>query len=380
MPTKVSYMDITPISDSTKEANMNNKTAIKTIIIAVIAILTVNLISCAAKTSGERKAMAVHSPAFSKINAAADMSSEIDDEYKSWKKLHDCENYEKSDVPNMSVTVFGKEYEMMYDFSQRIFIRGCGVDIFRYNDESNLVYAQYNDNTGNLVGISFYPHNTHNRKTDFVAPINENSSEKDYLDLARSMILEYTGVDCGEWEYDVDTYIYHTTYNYSAEDWKSGFMNFIKDDPEFDAEYTFRFYKTLSGLHRGDDVRAVIRNDGTVLEVRGEVYDEAFAPFADVKIDAEELFRRVDGNYSAPGPEVYHRTRLTAIPAEDGLWVEASIKGIYYDEEGVPQWDDVNYAAKVAEYKDAFRETNSQFDTVVNQSSIYGYNVNFRFN
>lgn len=329
---------------------MNNKTAIKTIIIAVIVTLTVNLISCAAKTLGKSKATAVPSPVFSKINAAAGRPYDTDDEYKSWKKLHDCENYEKSDVPNMSVTVFGKEYEMMYDFSQKIFIRGCGVDIFRYNDESNLVYAEYNDNTGNLVGISFYPHNTHNIKTDFVAPINENSSEKDYLDLARSMILEYTGVDCGEWEYDVDTYIYHTTYNYSAEDWKSGFMNFIKDDPEFDAEYTFRFYKTLSGLHRGDDVRAVIRNDGTVIEVRGEVYDEAFAPFADVKIDAEELFRRVDGNYSAPGPEVYHRTRLTAIPAEDGLWVEASIKGIYYDEEGVPQWDDVTYAAKVAEY------------------------------
>ena len=52
-------MDITPISDSTKDANMNNKTAIKTIIIAVIVTLTVNFISCAAKTSGKSKASAL---------------------------------------------------------------------------------------------------------------------------------------------------------------------------------------------------------------------------------------------------------------------------------------------------------------------------------
>ncbi len=356
---------------------MNNKTAIKTIIIAVIVTLTVNFISCAAKTSGKSKATAVPSPVFSKINAAADKSSDIGDEYESLKKLHDGENYKKSDVPNRCVTVFGNEYDLRYMLTQKTYRRGCGVDLFRKNVGDYTIYALFNEKTGIMVGCDYSPKI---KSQGFISPISENSTEKDYLDLARSAILEYTGVDCGEWEYDVDTYIYHTTYNYSAEDWKSGFMNFNKDDPEFDAEFTFRFYKTLSGLHRGDDVRAVIRNDGTVLEVRGEVYDEAFAPFADVKIDAEELFRRVDGNYSAPGPEVYHRTRLTAIPAEDGLWVEASIKGIYYDEEGVPQWDDVTYAAKVAEYKDAFRETNSQFNTVVNQSSIYGYNVNFRLN
>ena len=322
-------------------------TAAICIVTAVLCVL--GMVSCGSKTAVERKARAVPSPLFRAFSAAAGRPYDTGDEYESLKKLHDCENYEKSDVPNRNVTMFGKEYNMIYAFTQKTFARGCGMDRFRAKDGNTTVVACFNEKTNRMIRCEYYPEKG---ETDFVAPINKNSTEKDYLDLARSMILEYTGVDCGEWEYDVDTYIYHTNYNYSVEDWKSGFMNFIKDDPEFDAEFTFRFYKTLSGLHRGDDVRAVIRNDGTVLEVRGEVYDEAFAPFADVKIDAEELFRRVDGNYSAPGPEVYHRTRLTAIPAEDGLWVEASIKGIYYDEEGVPQWDDVTYAAKVAEYVD----------------------------
>ena len=322
-------------------------TAAICIVTAVLCVL--GMVSCGSKTVVERKARAVPSPLFRAFSAAAGRPYDTGDEYESLKKLHDGENYKKSDVPNRCVTVFGNEYDLRYMFTQKTYRRGCGVDLFRKNVGDYTIYALFNEKTGIMVGCDYSPKI---KSQGFISPISENSTEKDYLDLARSMILEYTGVDCGEWEYDVDTYIYHTTYNYSVEDWKSGFMNFIKDDPEFDAEYTFRFYKTLSGLHRGDDVRAVIRNDGTVLEVRGEVYDEAFAPFADVKIDAEELFRRVDGNYSAPGPEVYHRTRLTAIPAEDGLWVEASIKGIYYDEEGAPQWDDVTYAAKVAEYVD----------------------------
>ena len=322
-------------------------TAAICIVTAVLCVL--GMVSCGSKTAVERKARAVPSPLFRAFSTAAGRPYETGDEYESLKKLHDGENYKKSDVPNRRVTVFGNEYDLRYMLTQKTYRRGCGVDLFRKNVGDYTIYALFDEKTGIMVGCDYSPKI---KSQGFISPISENSTEKDYLDLARSVILEYTGVDCGEWEYDVDTYIYHTTYKYSEYVWKSDFLNFIKEDPEFDAEFTFRFYKTLSGLHRGDDVRAVIRNDGTVLEVRGEVYDEAFAPFADVKIDAEELFRRVDGNYSAPGPEVYHRTRLTAIPAEDGLWVEASIKGIYYDEEGVPQWDDVTYAAKVAEYVD----------------------------
>lgn len=352
MPTKVSYMDITPISDSTKEDKMKRQFLIALVTVITLAVLS----SCALKQTAASSemlkteeaettviqplmhgnAVAVKDPHFT--TSDTDFLHKTD---KTDKKLEDKKEFE----------VMGEEYTLRYSNTFTTYARGCGIDTYTGGGTNTFVSVSLNENTGKIVRYKFGPEN----RTDMlnpVAPINENSTEKDYLDLARSMILEYTGVDCGEWEYDVDTYIYHTTYNYSVEDWKSGFMNFIKDDPEFDAEYTFRFYKTLSGLHRGDDVRAVIRNDGTVLEVRGEVYDEAFAPFADVKIDAEELFRRVDGNYSAPGPEIYHRTRLTAIPAEDGLWVEALIKGIYYDEEGVPQWDDVTYAAKVAEYVD----------------------------
>ncbi len=265
-------------------------------------------------------------------------------------RLYDVEICKKKNVKNRNVTLFGKDYDMRYLNTEKNFMRGCGADRFETSDGYNTIMVIFNEKTGKLIG---YDYGSRGRLPGFIAPINEDSTEKDYADLARSAILECTGIDCGEWEYDVDTYIYYTTYNYSAEDWKSGFLNFNKDDPEFDAEYTFRFYKTISGVPRADDVSAVIGNDGKVLKVRGEVYDKAFWPFSSVEIDAEALFDRFDSRYSAPGPEICHKTKIFALAAEDGLWVDVRIKGAYYDEEdGSAQWDEKRYVVKVAGYAD----------------------------
>ncbi len=328
---------------------MKNKTSvIRTLCIILTVIIAFSMISCASEKPPVRN-VKVLSPyeVYEYKGAGVSQSGSS----APGANLHTVENHEKKDMKEKQITVFGKTHDFLYIFTQKIFARGCGADVYRARDGKNNIFAYYNEKTGKLFKIRQSPEKG---ELSFTGGLSAESTEKDYVDYARSLILEYTGVDTAGWTYDADTRIVSSSpdIKYTDEESSADFKNKLRDDPEFRAEYTFRFYKTISGIKRGDDVKAVMRNDGTVLEICGEVYDEAFEPFADINIDAEELFNRIDGNYSAPGKEKYHRTRIVAVPAEDGLWAEAEITAVYYDDEDSPQWDNRKYAIKLVEYVD----------------------------
>ena len=59
---------------------------------------------------------------------AADVSSR--EEGKILDNLHAFENYTKENVPDKTETVFGKEYNLHYEWTQNIFKRGHGADMY----------------------------------------------------------------------------------------------------------------------------------------------------------------------------------------------------------------------------------------------------------
>ena len=264
--------------------------------------------------------------------------------------LHKAETYKKEKVPDKTETVFGKEYSLRYEWTQNIFKRGHGADMYWNGTEGAFAALWFDEVTGGIVRYTYSPDETPDTLT-FTGPINEDSTEKDYADYARAVILEYTGVDAREWKYDVDTYVTEPSliHVYTDEDKTADFINFTKEDREFRAEYTFTFYRETDGIRRGDDVKAVIRNDGTVLEFRGELYDKALEPFSGIKLDRNRICSASDENI--PGV-LRKKVSCTAIPAEDGLWVEVVIKEKEVGEDGVAGKTEKRYAVKVAEYVD----------------------------
>ena len=277
---------------------------------------------------------------------AADLSSQ--EEGKILDNLYAFENYKKENVPDKTETVFGKEYSLHYEWTQNIFKRGHGADMYWNGTEGAFAALWFDEVTGGIVRYTYSPDETPDTLT-FTGPINEDSSEKDYADYARAVILEYTGVDAREWKYDVDTHVTEPSliHVYTDEDKTADFINFTKEDRDFRAEYTFTFYRETDGIRRGDDVKAVIRNDGTVLEFCGELYDKALEPFSGIKLDRNRICSVSDENI--PGV-LRKKVSCTAIPAEDGLWVEVVIKEKKVGEDGVAGKTEKRYAVKVAEY------------------------------
>ena len=262
--------------------------------------------------------------------------------------LHKAETYKKKEVPDKTETVFGKEYSLHYEWTQNIFKRGHGADMYWNGTEGAFAALWFDEVTGGIVRYTYSPDETPDALT-FTGPINEDSTEKDYADYARAVILEYTGVDAREWKYDVDTHVTEPSliHVYTDEDKTADFKNYTKEDRDFRAEYTFTFYRETDGIRRGDDVKAVIRNDGTVLELCGELYDKALEPFSGIKLDRNRICSTSDENI--PGV-LRKKVSCTAIPAEDGLWVEVVIKEKKVGEDGAAGKTEKRYAVKVAEY------------------------------
>lgn len=264
--------------------------------------------------------------------------------------LHKIDKIKKENVANKNVTVFGKEYNAIYETTQNTYVRGHGADRYECGDEGTYIAFWFDEVSGKLIRYKYATAETPDTLT-FTGPINEDSTEKDYADYARAVILEYTGVDARKWKYDVDTHVTEPSliHVYTDEDKTADFINFTKEDRDFRAEYTFTFYRETDGIRRGDDVKAVIRNDGTVLEFRGELYDKALEPFSGIKLDRNRICSASDENI--PGV-LRKKVSCTAIPAEDGLWVEVVIKEKKVGEDGVAGKTEKRYAVKVAEYVD----------------------------
>ncbi|MBQ3870667.1 MAG: hypothetical protein II777_08985, partial [Clostridia bacterium] len=92
--------------------------------------------------------------------------------------LHKAETYKKEKVPDKTETVFGKEYSLRYEWTQNIFKRGHGADMYWNGTEGAFAALWFDEVTGGIVRYTYSPDETPDTLT-FTGPINEDSTEKD---------------------------------------------------------------------------------------------------------------------------------------------------------------------------------------------------------
>ena len=135
-------MDITPISDSTKEAIMKNRLFV--IILLIATALTGTLSSCQNNVPAKRKAVELSEYRHSDLQTADSSSVEV---MQIMNDLHKAETYKKEKVPDKTETVFGKKYSLRYEWTQNIFKRGHGADMYLNKTEGAFVALWFDEVT-----------------------------------------------------------------------------------------------------------------------------------------------------------------------------------------------------------------------------------------
>lgn len=256
------------------------------------------------------------------------------------KKLISFQKSEKQGMDKKSVQIFGHEYELSYFNTYGYGCTDENYDVYIGNN----VEVFFGENTGRMVlfsGTEYYD------TSGFTFPLNAHSSRQDFIDYAKSLLLEYCGTSTDDCDVEINTVKLKTKYQYTAEDLEQDFINFIDKDPDFSAKYKIKFYKKYKGINRIDDIEVDITSDGKVLLIRAETCDEQFEKFKDTYIDAEQLKKQIKEISYNPSCLSYS-ILLRAVPVGDELWVMADVN-YKYDKNGNIFGSLTQYVTKVAE-------------------------------
>jgi hypothetical protein len=231
----------------------------------------------------------------------------------------------KKDVPDITMELFGYERDMYFSKTEVHYAYGVTLD--SYFSKNTSEYVEINRKTGKIVKYSCFSHT----KDLYDSPVNAHSSREEFIQYARDLLLEYTGVSTEGCEAIVSTVAIGTTYKYTKEELNTDFVNFIEYDPDFSARYEIKFQKKIGCVNHADPMRVEIRSDGTVSLIYGIDLDDEYAPFADVKIDTDSITRyiedRIDEIKKKFGITSYNITFM-AIPLDGNLWIRAEVYSI----------------------------------------------------
>ena len=270
------------------------------------------------------------------------------------EKLFIYGTYKKGDIAKKEVNMFGTDFNPYYDATSISNLRKYEIDIYDTTYVDRLLSISYRNDTDKIVKYSRYAPCT---DRDYKSDVNPKSTEKEFIEYARKILLENAGFSTEDWQVRVSTKIVE------AKNWPDNpgdkFINQTNEDPDFQAEYTFTFYKTIAGIERIDMVNVTMSNTGEIISFNAEEYDDAYKPFLDAKIDYNNVIREAENAFARVGN--YHNViskeiGLTVIPNENELWVRAAVKFKF-------QWGDnvlesgVSYVIKVAELVETGRTT-----------------------
>lgn len=219
----------------------------------------------------------------------------------------------KSDMEQKTIELFGTEFTLKYKETLDFGIFDEKYD--RYSGNGGLF--TFGENTGKLVT---YTNSSVETASGFTPPVNEHSSQQDFIDYAKAVLLEYTETstdDC-----DVFVKIYNSVYN-------------------------IIFRKKFNGIYRIDNISVKISKNGIVQNITSRSCEDKFEPFKDVKINAEHLEKQIRGLSYSPHYTSYECI-LSAIPDGNELWVLADVQ-YEYEEDGYIVGSGVQYITKVAE-------------------------------
>lgn len=246
--------------------------------------------------------------------------------------FHELEHTTKSNMPNLNITLFGKEYNLFYFETQSTKISDYGMDLYLYSLNNTGYDVTVNSKTGKIV---YFSNIIAGKDHEYVSPVNPSSSESEFIAYASSILSEYMDISTEGWNVEI------TTEKHAADEhWgimmsdlierKDGFVRYDVD-PEIDVSYTINFYRYLNekseGVRLADTVFVKMTNFGEVVEFSGEVFDEKYIPYADIDLDVDKIadeFRKADmistSEYGEP------KMTLRAIAYNDELWIEATIR------------------------------------------------------
>lgn len=322
---------------------------IKVFSLIATAILLSALVSCNKDSS---RAVKIIDDYTVLIYANAPWSSGSVPEYEG-ERLYNYESYEKSKIPNKQVDLFGNNLNLSYIATTKFYQHDCEVDRYSamYDAENDLrIYVYYNTRTGKIAKYETeVPCVDRNYKSD----VNPQSSEKDFLAYASGLLSKHAGISTEGWQVKIVTEIKNETPISQFED---GFVNNSKNDPDFNAGYTFIYYKTIDGIDRIDNMRISMTNCGEIslidaLNAQGS--SSLYEPFADIKIDREKIISAVESAFSHVHkyPIISHNITLKAIPTATELWIEATVEFKYRGGEDNEMGSGIKYVIKVAELK-----------------------------
>ncbi len=219
----------------------------------------------------------------------------------------------KQNMGGKTIEIFGGEQTMLY--MKTISFGICDEKYDMYIGDNGLF--TFGETTGKLVT---YDYLSGGRADGFTPPVNSNSSQQEFIDYAKNVLLEYTGTSVDDCDVSIKQY---------------------------GSKYDIIFRKRFSGIYRIDDLMVTINNSGDVLKIKARVCDNLFERFKDVKIDAEKLKKQIyDLSYNPS--YVSYEILLRAIPDGNELWVIADVN-YEYENNGETLCSGTEYITKVAE-------------------------------
>ncbi len=185
----------------------------------------------------------------------------------------------KSDMPAISVNLFGREDSLHYSSTTQYLDGGYQLDRYTKVVSRYYVSVAYLSDTEKLVHYSA----SAEKGQSYSSPVTPDSTEEEYIAYAKQILLDYTGLSTEKWGVKTSTFSKYK----GREDL---FVNYDAEKfPGNDTEYTITFYKEICGIERSDKVFVRMTNYGEILEFSAINCDSAFAPFERIAIDGKKV-------------------------------------------------------------------------------------------
>ncbi|MGM9681339.1 MAG: hypothetical protein ACI3XR_07535 [Eubacteriales bacterium] len=326
------------------------KYCIRILVILIITTLFISLISCA-KNSNQgietlHKVKEIDDYTVLFYESAAGFAGDTVTTAYSGEKFLKIENYKKSDLPLTKENMFGRDIDMYYKTSQKIYVYDYDIDVYSYSLDDIYIGVSINDQTGQIVryatkGVDY--------DRNYKSNVNPASGKEEFLSYVKNILWEYAGASTDDRQVRIVTEIISED---GSTELKDGFVNYFNDNPNFNAQYTFYFTGDIDGIARCDDMKITVTNVGEVCSFEARQLNEAYAPFVNAKIDREKIISAVEKAFSSITN--YYSVRsynitFQAIPKETELWVEATVEFEFQAGEEQIFTSGVKYVIKVAE-------------------------------
>lgn len=246
--------------------------------------------------------------------------------------------YEKNNVSSKNINIFGKDITVHYEKTQKTPILDYEIDIYKIENQNTETVVALHSDTNKIIAFR-----TDNFKSDRnnLQRVTPDSSEEDFIEYAKKVLLEQAGVDAYGWKVRITT-------THASETDKIGFESHSDE-----AIYTFSFYKTIGGVKRSDKMQVKMTNYGEVIEYDARNFDMAFELFSEAMIDISKLKFAVLTAFNKNtrnSPTNIVISDISLVTNGNELWVLVQVSYSIY--QNTPMEDNLvdTYAVKVAEF------------------------------